>query len=208
MVPLLPGQVPPADSSAVLRSQAAGLLLRLKDLKTQASLDLIWHTRFWNKVAAVEDLAPALQAFMKGHGFIGAKPVRAPRAEAVMGELKSFAGVGCPKRAAAAALCDEAVEDSNCVAAPSSSQEEVLNFNLWHSRLASSFPRAVPDIYRKIRSSGAASVRSFITEFFSMEKRSGPIFQQRFETLLKLIASSRSASRSRSCWKCWALMMV
>jgi protein-S-isoprenylcysteine O-methyltransferase Ste14 len=94
---------------------------------------------------------------------------------------KPVASVGCPKQDTASALRDETGEDSNWAAAPLSGQEEALNFNQWHSRLASDFPRAGADIYRKIRSSGAASVRSFVTEFFTMEQRSGPVFQQRFE---------------------------
>jgi len=170
-----------AVASSSLKSQAGTLLQKLESLKAQASVDPIWHARFWVEVSLVQDLSPALRALFEGHGYIGPKTVTPPRADALTGELRSLSLVGAPAHGTAAALWDDDSAEPVPADITAEGIENALNFKQWHSRLAGDFSRAAPDIYRKIRSNGASSVRSYVTDFFPIDQRSGPLFQSKFE---------------------------
>lgn len=140
-----------------LQSQAG----RLKDALTKAnalsSSMPSWASLFWQAVKNEKDIyliEPEINKLLQSHGYIGDGTISPPRCEELKKALLEMETLGGPMHGSGgsfARIADVGVGEN---------PEQMA----WHLKLPADLQRAAPELYRNLRSEGAASVRQWVND--------------------------------------------
>ena len=167
---------PFATSGPPTKLQAQALRIKDALVKSHSLAGSVptWGSMFWQAVKNEKDLyglEPSIVPLLQAHGYVGDATVGPPREEDLRKALQEFETLGGPTHGtggAFARVADIAVGES---------PEQMA----WHLKLPPDMQRAGPELYRNIRSEGAASVRQWISDQHpSLESRQTPAFQDLF----------------------------
>ena len=154
----------PLSAQSHLKRLAGRLLDMLNDAEGQRASNPWWGNAFWTHVETVindagSDVPADIRRLLAAHGFVGAATVSPPR-ETLRQELEALSQTAAPLHGAGyAAFSPQGVPQMEAGAANS--------YSAWHNSLAPDMRRAAPEIYRSLRSAGAASVRDWINLQYS-----------------------------------------
>lgn len=157
-----------------LQGQAA----RIKDALTKsaalAATTPSWPGLFWQAVKNEKDiysLEPEIGNLLQSHGYVGDDTRGPPRSEELKKQLVEIEMLGGPTHGTGGAFARAA----------NISQGESPESMAWHLRLPADLQRAAPELYRNIRSDGAASVRAWVNEQHpTPELKQSPAYQDLF----------------------------
>lgn len=135
---------------------------RLKDALTkahglQATL-ASWAALFWQAVKNEKDLyglEDPVRVALDAHGYLGDASVGPPRVDDLKKALGAIEVTGGPPHGSGGELLRADIQSGL-----SSDPERMA----WHLHLPADLQRAAPELYRNIRSEGAASVRQWVNE--------------------------------------------
>ena len=140
-----------------LQSQAG----RLKDALTKAnalsSSMPSWASLFWQAVKNEKDIytiETEIGKLLQSHGYIGDGTISPPRCEELKKALLEIETLGGPMHGSGgsfARIADVGTGDN---------PEQMA----WHLKLPADLQRAAPELYRNLRSEGAASVRQWVND--------------------------------------------
>ena len=140
-----------------LQSQAG----RLKDALTKAnalsSSMPSWASLFWQAVKNEKDIytiETEIGTLLQSHGYIGDGTISPPRCEELKKALLEIETLGGPMHGSGgsfARIADVGTGDN---------PEQMA----WHLKLPADLLRAAPELYRNLRSEGAASVRQWVND--------------------------------------------
>ena len=145
--------------------QAEQILKGFTFYEASKALDAHWAARFWawldNNLSAT--LTPELFALLSGHGCVGCATLSPPRAS-FRDDLMAFRDTGAPLHGAGGA-----VPWMPCQMAAAALPSEGV---AWQHQLAPDVKRGAPEIYRSLRSAGAATVRDWLNLNYSGSRQS------------------------------------
>ncbi len=140
-----------------LQAQAGRLKDALTKANALASSMPAWATLFWQAVKNEKDIysiEPEIGKLLQSHGYIGEGTIGPPRSEELKKALLEIETLGGPMHGSGgsfARIADVGVGDN---------PEQMA----WHLKLPADLQRAAPELYRNLRSEGAASVRQWVNE--------------------------------------------
>ena len=157
------------------QSQAA----RLKDALVKAhglsATMASWPALFWQAVKNEKDLYgldETVKRTLEAHGYLGDASNGPPRVDEMKLALSQLETAGGPPHGAG-----DSILRGDGPPGLASDPEQMA----WHLRLPSDLQRAAPELYRNIRSEGAASVRQWVNEQHpTTEQKQGAQYQDLF----------------------------
>ena len=157
-----------------LQAQAGRLKDALTKANALASTMPSWASLFWQAVKNEKDIysiEPEISKLLQSHGYIGDGTISPPRCEELKKALLEVETLGGPMHGSGGSLAriaDVGVGDN---------PEQMA----WHLKLPADLQRAAPELYRNLRSEGAASVRQWVNEQHpTLEMKQTAIYQDLF----------------------------
>ncbi len=155
-----------APATLATRAQANYIADLFNHFEGQQSVNPLWCAEFWTKISelqAQQTLSPDLGRLLAKHGFFGAGTTAPPRAD-FRGELRALADTGAPAMGAGLGAMHAFPAAAGATGAAQADR--------WHSSLPLDLKRAAPEIYRSMRSQGAASAREWVDRQYRGDRSS------------------------------------